>query len=78
MLSLPDKKPLEEKREKRTGAPMDNPEQVKTDKKTMHEMFKEEETVDAIPLEDLKQGVKDEENPRATKDNSSSEEKFPG
>ena len=75
---MPDKKPLEEEREKRTGAPMDNPEQFKTDKKTMHEMFEEEKTVDAIPLEDLKQGVEDEENPRSTKDNSSSEEKFPG
>ena len=78
MLSLPDKKPLEEQREKQTGAPTDNPEQVKTDKKTMHEMFKEEETVDSIPLEDLKQDMEDEGNPRSTKDNSSSEDKFPG
>lgn len=74
---MPEKKPLEEKREKRTGAPMDNPEQFKTDKKTMHEMFKEEETVDPIPLEDLKQNVHDEKNPRETKDDSSSEEKYP-
>lgn len=76
MLSLTDKKPLED-REKRTGAPMDNPEQFKTDNKTMHEMFKEEETVDSIPLEDLKQDMEDEDNPRKTKDNSSSEEKYP-
>lgn len=75
---MPDKKSFEEQRENRTGAPMDNPEQVKTDKKTMHEMFKEEETVDSIPLEDLKQDMEDEKNPRSTKDNSSSEEKFPG
>lgn len=77
MFSLPDKKPLEEEREKRTGAPMDNAEQFKTDQKTMHDMFKEEETVDAIPLEDLKQDMEDEGNPRETKDDSSSEEKYP-
>ncbi len=77
MFSLSDKKPLEEEREKRTGAPMDNPEQFNTDKKTMHEMFKEEETVDPIPLEDLKQDMEDESHPRETKDDSSSDEKYP-
>ena len=76
---MTDKKPFkEEDRENREGAPMDNPEQFKTDKKTMHEMFKEEETVDSIPLEDLKQEQEEESKPRATKENSSSEEKYPG
>lgn len=74
---MPDKKRLDEEREKRTGVPMDNPEQIKTDDKTMHEMFKEEQTVDAIPLEDQKQNMKDEENKRATKNNSGSEEIYP-
>ncbi|MGO1060687.1 hypothetical protein ACTL32_16365 [Planococcus sp. FY231025] len=74
---MPDKKRLDEEREKRTGVPMDNPEQIKTDDKTMHEMFKEEQTVDAIPLEDQKQNMKDEENKRATKDSSGSEEIYP-
>lgn len=74
---MSDKEQFEKEREKRTGAPMDNPEQFKTDKKTMHEMFKEEETVDPIPLEDLKQDKEDEAHPRKTKDNSSSDEKYP-
>ncbi|MFD1863600.1 hypothetical protein [Planococcus chinensis] len=74
---MPDKKRLDEEREKRTGVPMDNPEQIKTDDKTMHEMFKEEQTVDAIPLEDQKQNMKDEENKRATKNSSGSEEIYP-
>lgn len=74
---MPDKKRLDEEREKRIGVPMDNPEQIKTDDKTMHEMFKEEQTVDAIPLEDQKQNMKDEENKRATKNNSGSEEIYP-
>ena len=67
----------ERDREKKDGAAMDNPEQFKTDKKTMHEMFKEEQTVDSIPLEDLKQEQQEEKNPRDTKNNSSSDEKFP-
>lgn len=75
---MSDKKPFkEEDRDSRDGAPMDNPEQFKTDKKTMHEMFKEEQTVDSLPLEDLKQEKEEEGKPRATKEDSSSEEKFP-
>ncbi|MGK7376631.1 hypothetical protein ACSFXN_02245 [Planococcus sp. 1R117A] len=75
---MSDKKPFnEENRETRDSRPMDNPEQIKTDKETMHEMFKEEQTVDAIPLEDLKQNMEDEENKRSTKDNSASEEIYP-
>lgn len=74
---MSDKKRLDEEREKRTGVNMDNPEQIKTDEKTMHEMFKEEQTVDAIPLEDQKQNMKDEENKRATKNSSGSEEIYP-
>lgn len=74
---MTDKKPLDEKREKRTGVDMDNPEQIKTDEKTMHEMFKEEQTVDAIPLEDQKQNMEDEENKRSTKSSSGSEEIYP-
>jgi excinuclease UvrABC nuclease subunit len=64
-------------RDDKDGASMDNPEQFKTDKKSIQEMFEEEQTVDAIPLEDLKQEQKEEKNPRGTKEDSSSEEKFP-
>ena len=67
----------EEDRKSRDGAPMDNPEQMKTDKKTLNEMHEEEMNVDSIPMEDLKQVMDDEKNPRNTKDDSSSEEKYP-
>lgn len=67
----------EEDREERKGAAMDNPEQYKTDKETLTEMHEEEMNVDTIPLEDLKQEQQEEKNPRATKNNSSSEEKYP-
>ncbi|RLQ90449.1 hypothetical protein [Planomicrobium sp. Y74] len=68
----------EEDRKESKGAPMDNPEQYKTDKETLTEMHEEEMNVDTIPLEDLKQEQQEENNPRKTKSDSSSEEKFPG
>lgn len=75
---MSDKKSFDqEDRKTRDGASMDNPEQFKTDKKSLSEMHEEEMTVDAIPMEDLKQEKKEEGNKRATKSNSSSEEKFP-
>ena len=75
---MSDKKPFkEEDRNISDGGPMDNPEQYKTDKKTLTEMHEEEMNVDTIPMEDLKQEKKEEGNKRATKSNSSSEEKFP-
>ncbi|WP_033541660.1 hypothetical protein [Planococcus sp. CAU13] len=67
----------EDDREERKGASMDNPEQYKTDKESLTEMHEEEMNVDTIPLEDLKQEQQEEKNPRDTKSNSSSEEKFP-
>jgi hypothetical protein len=78
VLLLTEKKPFnEEERETRNSGPMDNPEQIKTDKETMHEMFKEEQTVDAIPLEDLKQNMEDEATPRSTKEDSGSDKLYP-
>lgn len=75
---MPDKKHFtEEDREERKGASMDNPEQYKTDKESLTEMHEEEMNVDTLPLEDLKQEQLEEKNPRDTKSNSSSEEKFP-
>lgn len=75
---MSDKKPFnQEDRPTRDGASMDNPEQSKTDKKSLSEMHEEEMNVDSIPIEDLKQEQQEEKNPRATKNNSSSEEKFP-
>lgn len=75
---MPDKKPFDETdRENRKGPAMDNPEQFKTDKESLSEMHEEQMNVDSIPMEDLKQEQREEDNPRETKDNSSSEEKYP-
>lgn len=63
----------EKDRETSDAAPMDNPEQVKTDKKTLDEMHEEEMNVDSIPLEDLKQDMQDESKPRETKHDSGSD-----
>lgn len=57
---------------------MDNPEQMKTDKESLYDKFKSEQTVDSLPLEDLRMEQEEEKDKHATKDNSSSEEKFPG
>ncbi|WP_100330307.1 hypothetical protein [Bacillus xiapuensis] len=57
---------------------MDNPEQNKSEKESLYDKFQSEQTVDSIPLEDLKMEEKEEEDKHGTKDSSSSEEKFPG
>lgn len=67
----------EQERKPNDNASMDNPEQYKTDKKTLTEMHEEEMNVDPIPMEDLKQEKREEKDKRGTKDSSSSEEKFP-
>ena len=52
---MSDKKPFDqEDRKTRDGASMDNPEQSKTDKKSLSEMHEEEMNVDTIPIEDFK------------------------
>ncbi|OHX56243.1 hypothetical protein BB776_05210 [Planococcus salinarum] len=68
----------EDDRKDRKGAPMDNPEQSKTDKESLSDMHEEQMNVDSIPLEDLKQEQREEKHPRETKSDSSSEEKYPG
>ncbi|QFF97751.1 hypothetical protein PB01_02395 [Psychrobacillus glaciei] len=55
----------------------DNPDEVKTDKKSIFDMDKGMQTVDPIPVEELNEKVKDEKNKRETKSTSSSEERFP-
>ncbi|WP_071459235.1 hypothetical protein [Bacillus massilinigeriensis] len=55
---------------------MDNPEQFLTENKTLHDMFEEEQTVDPIPLEDLKEEQREEKKGRHSKDTSSSEKKY--
>ncbi|MBT2756256.1 hypothetical protein J7E71_09845 [Mesobacillus foraminis] len=55
---------------------MDNPEQYATSKKSLYDMHKSEQTVDSIPLEDLKEEQKEEKHGRNTKDVSSTEKKY--
>jgi hypothetical protein len=57
---------------------MDNPDQMNTENESIYDKFKEEQTVDSIPLEDLKIEQQDEKNKHHTKNSSSSEKKFPG
>lgn len=63
---------------KRDQGKMDNPDQLETDKESIYDKFQEEQTVDSIPLEDLKIEQFDEKHKHHTKDSSSSEKKFPG
>ena len=55
---------------------MDNPENSLTDEKHMLDRFEEEQNVDPIPLEDLRQENEEEKHPHDTKKSSSSEKKF--
>lgn len=75
---MPEKPFRSEDREPRPGAPMDNPEQFKTDKESINEMHEEQLTVDDVPLEDLKQDMQDEKHEHHQKDSSSTEDKFKG
>ncbi|MEK4031161.1 hypothetical protein MKZ02_21885 [Pseudobacillus sp. FSL P4-0506] len=68
----------EENKKEFSKSKMDNPDQMKTDKESIYDKFKNEQTVDSIPLEDLRMEQEEEKNKHDTKDNSSSEEKFPG
>lgn len=66
----------EEDRKDARGPYMDNPENLKTDKESIYDMHEDMQTVDAIPLEDVRMEEEEERHHRKTKDRSSSEEKF--
>lgn len=55
----------------------DNPDAVKTNKKSIFDQDEGMQTVDPIPVEELNEKVKDEKNKRETKTSSSSEERYP-
>lgn len=55
---------------------MDNPEQYPTENESCFDKFKSEQTVDPIPMEDLKEEKREESRKRDTKDTSSSEKKY--
>lgn len=68
----------EEDRKDAEGPRMDNPENLRTDKESIYDMHEDMQTVDSIPLEDLKMEEREEKVRRDTKNNSSSAEKYPG
>ena len=58
------------------GSFMDNPENLPTNKQSIYDMHEDMQTVDSIPLEDVRLEEHEENNHRETKDRSSSEEKY--
>lgn len=59
------------------GRKLDNPDLVDTEKESLFDMHEDMKTVDAVPVEELNENMKDEKNHRKTKDTSSSEERYP-
>ncbi|ETI69562.1 hypothetical protein [Neobacillus vireti] len=55
---------------------MDNPEQYPTENESLFDKFKSEQTVDPIPVEDLKEEQLEEKAKRDSKNTSSSEKKY--
>lgn len=71
-------KPFDDKeRENQKGRKIDNPDLIKTEKESLFDMHEDMQTVDAIPVEELNEKVKDEKNKSHSKDTSGSEEKYP-
>lgn len=60
------------------GRIMDNPDLLNTEKESIFDMHEDMKTVDAIPVEELNEKVKDEKDKRGTKSTSASEKRFPG
>ncbi|MFX3673050.1 MAG: hypothetical protein ACE3JQ_01200 [Paenisporosarcina sp.] len=61
------------------GRKLDNPDLVDTEKESLFDMHEDMQTVDAVPVDELNEKIKDEadENHRKTKDTSSSEKRYP-
>ncbi|MGO5012149.1 hypothetical protein ACTQ5K_09820 [Niallia sp. Sow4_A1] len=55
---------------------MDNPEQYPTENESLFDKFEIEQTVDPIPMEDLKEELREEKAKHDTKNTSSSEKKY--
>lgn len=53
-----------------------NPEQYKTEKKSLFDQHDEEKHVDPLPVEDLRQEVMEEKDKKETKQSSSTEKKY--
>ncbi len=61
------------------GRKLDNPDLVETENESLFDMHEDMKTVDAVPVEELNEKVKDEDkkNHRKTKSTSASEERYP-
>lgn len=55
---------------------MDHPEQYPTEKESLFDQYEEELHVDPIPVQDLNMEKQEEKDKEATKQNSSTEEKY--
>ncbi|WP_123043860.1 hypothetical protein [Cohnella candidum] len=55
----------------------DNPEQYPTENESLFDMWESERNVDPIPVEDVKMEQREERDKDGTKNESSSEEKYP-
>ncbi|PAE10809.1 hypothetical protein CHI02_18055 [Niallia circulans] len=60
----------------KTQLNMDNPEQYPTENESLFDKFEIEQTVDSIPMEDLKEEQREEKAKHDTKNTSSSEKKY--
>jgi len=55
---------------------MDNPEQYPTENESLFDKFESEQTVDSLPMEDIKEEYREEKAKHDTKNTSSSEKKY--
>ncbi|QOR67180.1 hypothetical protein IM538_03255 [Cytobacillus suaedae] len=55
---------------------LDHPEQYPTEQKSLFDRFESQQTVDPIPMEDLKLERREEKEKHKTKNDSSSEQKY--
>lgn len=55
---------------------MDNPDMLDTKKESLFDMHEDMKTVDPLPMEELNDQVKDEDNHEATKSTSGSERRY--
>ena len=72
------KHPEDKEKQHISGRIMDNPDLLKTEKESIFDTDEDMKTVDAIPVEELNEKVKDEKDKRGTKSTSASEERYPG
>ncbi|PWA11213.1 hypothetical protein DCC39_09580 [Pueribacillus theae] len=66
----------EKEREIKQRREWDNPDQMKSEGTSIYDLHEEEQNVDSIPLEDLKEEMREEKDKHDSKDLSSSERKY--